>query len=177
MKVYLLFNKYTKKFISFLSDIDLLPKDNFLIKEYSLEDLHITGENFNLARFRWEGDWDQGQLIDMFAEKKAIVTEEEVDLKYNGILFRKYRLEKLLFLILDKLSKLPEDASDSDDWKTLSSFFQRLMQKKNLEIKYFKESDNHFFDSKEQMDKDLKDSFTVPRKQKEEQYETMEFKK
>lgn len=166
MKVYLLFNKYTKKFISFLTDVDLLPKENFLIKEYTLEELGITGGSFNLARFRWEGDWETGHLIDMFAEKKAIVTEEEVDLKYNGILFRKYNLEKLLFLILDKLTKLPEDSADSEDWKTFSLFFKRLMQKKNWEIKYFKESENHFFDSKEQMNKDLLESFAVQRQPK-----------
>lgn len=147
MKVYLLFNKYTNKFICFTSDVDLMPKDNFLIKEVTLDELGVEGEEFNLARFVYEGDYETGRIVDMFAEKKAKVTEEEVNKKYLGILFRKYPIDKLLYMV--SLIAAGLESPDIEDFK---KFVQVINAKKAKEIDFYEKSPNHIYETNKDLD-------------------------
>ena len=139
MKVYALFNKYTDKFVSFTNNISMFPVDNFNVREIILEELGITDGNFNLAQFRWEGNYKEGRLVDLFAEKKSIVTEETVDMKYYGLFFRKYKIEEAIFALLENGAKAEE----------MRVFHQKLMKKKADEEKFYKESNSHIYESTE----------------------------
>ena len=156
MNVFLLFNKTTKHFISYCESLENIPTDNFLVKEIPLESLGIKDGVFNLARYRWEGDYDTGELIDLFAKNKSVVMVEDVEKKYTQLFFRKYPLEQCLFEMMNILS----DRSYVDEYPMLK-FFKALRNKKSKELEFFKESDNHILESAEDVKKHIDEAFKV----------------
>ena len=103
--LYALFNSTTRKLTTFTFDISVFPESilkNILVKSFLFSELGIADGKINLNRFKWQGDYDSGKLVDVVTEKKAIVTEKEVDVKYSSIFFGKYNydLDSILFEII-----------------------------------------------------------------------------
>ncbi len=113
--IYTLFNPKTKKFIGYTDDISNYP-ENTLFKVYEIEH-----DEFNLERFHYEGDYENGRLIDLIKENKSIVYEKDIDDKYEKIFFRKYSILDIVLGIVD--DKLDE----------IKSFRKLLMDKKERE--------------------------------------------
>lgn len=151
MPVYILFNKNSKKLISYTDDISQLPKDNFLIKEIDTESLGITNGEFNLARYKWEGDYDNGKLIDMVAERLAIVSEEDIERKYYELFFRKFSLEQVL---LELVRAMPQA-------HPMKNFLRALDTKKTKEIAFYTDSPNHIYETKASAQERIKEAFSV----------------
>lgn len=142
--MYAIFNKTTFLPIGFTDDISQFPKD-VLTKELSLGD-----EDFNLARYRWEGDYYTGTLVDLVQEKKSIVTEQEMEDKFRAIIYRKYSMEDMLFAILD---------DDDEKLKEIRMFFNRLKHKKITDIQMYKTSKFHIYETNDIQQKREEESF------------------
>jgi hypothetical protein len=119
-----------------MSDEDLqrFPTEHFWIKTFEVDD-----QTINLARWRYDGDYESGQLIDLISTKKAVVSEEAVDQKYREIFFRKYDLETLLFSLLDDDQALQE----------IRDFRSKLLTKKQKEIDMYRTSDYYIYETVE----------------------------
>lgn len=111
-----------------------LNTGNVLVKEIEIDD-----DQMNLARFRYEGDYDDGKLIDLFAEKKSIVTEEEIDQKYDNLLYRKYSQSDIVLSMHSQEDKALE----------IKEFMMKLWRKKQKEIDMYKNSDMYIYESRE----------------------------
>lgn len=111
-----------------------LNTGNVLVKEIEIDD-----DQMNLARFRYEGDYDDGKLIDLFAEKKSIVTEEEIDQKYDNLLYRKYSQSDIV-LSMHSNDVLAEQ---------IKEWMNKLWQKKQKEIDMYKNSNMYIYESRE----------------------------
>lgn len=144
MKICCLFNK-EGKFISFTDQL-MLPNEKLKLKIIDLTELGIEDNIFNVARFRWEGDYDNGKLIDLFAEKKVVVLERDIDAKYYGLFYRKYTLDAVIEEILLQMSKLGVKSDIVD-------FFSKLIEKREKEKEFFRNSEHHIFESDEDINK------------------------
>ena len=111
-----------------------LNTGNVLVKEIEIDD-----DQMNLARFRYEGDYDDSKLIDLFAEKKSIVTEEEIDQKYDNLLYRKYSQSDIV-LSMHSNDVLAEQ---------IKEWMNKLWQKKQKEIDMYKNSNMYIYESRE----------------------------
>jgi hypothetical protein len=127
-----------------------------LIKKYSFSELGLTDNKINLNRFKWEGDYDSGRLIDIVTEKKSIVSEREVDVKYSSIFFGKYNndLNTILYEIILNLDMKTENG------KEMQNFLKTLLEKKKQDIEYYKSSNLHIFESNEDVIKRQRDAFS-----------------
>lgn len=103
-----------------------------LIKEHSFKELGINDEEINIQRFRWIGDYDSGRLADIVLEKKAIVTEAEIDEKYDSIFLSRYDLKTMLYeLILNTDMK-------TESGKKMQAHLTKTLKKKNDDIEFLK---------------------------------------
>jgi hypothetical protein len=156
--LYALFNKKTKAFICFTFDITLFPetvKANFLMKEFAFKDLDIPDEEINMARYRWIGDYDNGRLADIMLEKKSVVTEREINEKYDAMLFDKFNIKDILYeLIINSDMKTVKG-------KQIQERLQKILKKKESDIEFFKNSDLHIWETNEDLKKHSKDAFKV----------------
>jgi hypothetical protein len=132
MKVHLIFNK-DKKFVAFTDDATNFSP-NFLIKSIDLD----TNE-FELSRYRYDGDYDNGKLVDLLSEKKSVVTEDEIHRKYDILLYRKYSISDIILSIHSQEDKAVE----------IKTFMNKLWEKKQKEIQMYKDSDNYIYETKE----------------------------
>ena len=156
--LYAFFNKKTKAFICFTFDITMFPetvKANFLMKEFSFKDLDIPNEEINMARYRWIGDYDNGRLADIILEKKSVVTEREINEKYDAMLFDKFDIKDILYELII-----------NSDMKTVKGIqiqerLQKILKKKESDIEFFKNSDLHIWETNEDLKQHSKDAFKV----------------
>lgn len=157
-KLYSLFNTQTRQFVCFTFDIDSFPeaiRKTMLIKEHSFKELGINDEEINIQRFRWIGDYDSGRLADIVLEKKAIVTEAEIDEKYDSIFLSKYDLKTMLYeLILNSDMK-------TEEGKKMQSFLNKILKKKTDDIQYFKNSDLHIWETRKESIDRAKNAFSI----------------
>jgi hypothetical protein len=164
-KIYIVFNSTTRKPVFIVDSLEAIQNTGFtLIKEVEIE-----GNEINLARFKWIGDYDTGKFTDLFLEKKAIVTEEEVDNKYYGMFFRKYSMEEAVFnLIKHAEFRHTSEIIDGKDYFTdnneggyMKRFLESLLKKKEKEIQTYKNSPNHIYETKADQEKRLEESFKI----------------
>lgn len=158
--LYALFNSTTKKLTTFTFDISVFPESilkNILVKSFQFSELGINDGKINLNRFRWEGDYDSGKLVDIVSDKKAVVTEKEVDVKYSSIFFGKYNydLDLILFEILLNTDMKTEKG------KAMKSFLETLLEKKRKDIEFYKNSDLHIFETREEMKSRQQEAFKI----------------
>jgi hypothetical protein len=157
-KIYALFNKATKKLVSFTFDISPFPENilnTLLIREYSFEELGLTDENINLNRFKWIGDYEDGKLIDIVKEKKSIVTEKEINERYSNLFYEKFKFEEVLYeLILNSDMK-------TEKGKSIQKFLEKLLTRKHNDVEYYKSSDLHIWESEEDVKKRQIDAFKL----------------
>lgn len=158
--VYFIFNRDTKALVTVSADAEIFTNGNFLIKKIKLSDHDLDGGEFNLARFRWEGDYDTGKLIDLFKEKKAVVTEEEIDRKYYSIFFRKYSVEDTLFNIIIRTDSAG-GANASQNFHDMRIFLINILDKKQKEIEFYKNSPNHIYESRDEQRKKIEQGFKI----------------
>lgn len=163
-KIYIAFNKETRKVTCLAGDMETFK----FMKDPLIKEIEIEDNVFNIARFRWEGDYDTGQLIDLFKEKRAIVTEKEVDEKYYGLFFRKYTIEEILFNLIKysdfrKTLEVVDDGRECYTRNNEAGYMQRfldvLMKKKEKEIEMYKSSPNHIYETRNDQAERIKDSF------------------
>ena len=157
-KLYSIFNIQTRQFVCFTFDIDSFPeaiRKTMLIKEHSFKELGINDEEINIQRFRWIGDYDSGRLADIVLEKKAIVTEKEIDEKYDSIFLNKYDLKTMLYeLILNADMK-------TEKGKQIQQHLVKVLKKKSDDIEFFKNSDLHIWETNADVEKRKKDAFKI----------------
>lgn len=157
-KLYVLFNAKTRQLTSFTFDIDVFPEQirkNFLIREYSFKELGIEDEQINLSRFKWIGDFDTGRLVDIVLEKKAIVTEKELDEKYDSLFFAKYSAQEALFTLIMGAEMKTEEG------QAMQRFLTKLMARKAADVEYFKNSPIHIWETREDEIARVHDAFKV----------------
>ena len=157
--IYIIFNKNTRMPVCITDFIRGLVTDDSLYKE-----IEIEGEDVNLARYRWEGDFDTGKLLDLFVEKKAVVTEELIDKKYYEMFFRKYPLEKVIFKLIHsidfKMYAMGEDGSmHHNEGYKMQVFLDKLLKKKAEEIESYKKSTDHIFETTEMQNQRIEEAF------------------
>lgn len=157
-KLYSLFNTRTRQFVCFTFDIETFPeavRNTLLIKEHSFKELGLNDEEINITRFRWIGDYDSGKLVDIVLEKKAIVTEAEINEKYDSMFFEKFELKNIVYeLVLNADMK-------TEEGKKMQTYLSKLLKKKNDDIEFFKNSDLHIWETDEDAHKRTKDAFKV----------------
>lgn len=157
-KLYAFFNKQSKAFVCFTFDISMFPdavKNNLLIKEFSFKELGIPDEEINITRYRWIGDYDNGRLSDIVLEKKAVVTEREINEKYDSMFFNKFDLKTVFYeLVLNADMK-------TEKGKSIQTYLSKILKKKESDIEFFKNSDLHIWETDEDLKKHSKDAFTV----------------
>jgi hypothetical protein len=153
--LYIYFNKISK--LPAFFSLEKIKTDNLLVREIDVEaDLGITEGVINLARYKWEGDYDSGTLVDLFEQKKAIVTEKEIDEKYNAIFYRKYPFDAV---ISNLISALYTPKTDAPDILEMAKFHEALLNKKKKEIEFYKSSVNHIFETREYQEEREKNTF------------------
>jgi len=156
--LYAFFNKKSRAFICFTFDVTMFPdnvKENFLIKEFSFKELDIPDEEINMARYRWIGDYDTGRLADIILEKKAVVTEREINEKYDAMLFDKFNIKDILYeLILNSEMK-------TEKGKQLQERLQKILKKKESDIEFFKNSELHIWETQSDLKNQLQNAFKV----------------
>ena len=155
-KLYSLFNTRTRQFVCFTFDVESFPevvRNTMLIKEHSFKELGINDEEINITRFRWIGDYDTGKLVDIVLEKKAIVTESEINEKYDAMFFEKFELKNIVYeLVLNADMK-------TDEGKRMQTYLSKLLKKKSDDIEFFKNSDLHIWETDEDAKKRTEDAF------------------
>lgn len=157
-KLYVLFNSKTRKVTSFTFDISSFPKtilDNMLIKEYNFKDLGITDNHLNLNRFKWIGDYDSGRIVDVFLEKKSIVSENEINEKYHKIFFSKYKLEDILFSLIINTEMKDQYGKD------MQEFLIKVLDKKKRDVEFFKNSPLHIWETDDDVVKQQAEAFAT----------------
>lgn len=155
-KIYALFNNKTRQLTCFATDVDQFPESlrkNLLIKEFKLKDLGFSGDEINLARFKWEGDYDTGRLIDIVTEKKAVVSETEVNAKFFDMFWSRYNIYDVIQeLILNQDMK-------TESGKSMKTFLEKVLQKKKTDVEFYKSSPLHIWESEETIKNRGKNAF------------------
>lgn len=138
-KIYVIFNNETRLCMFILPDDALIRMNpNLLYKEIDLDE-----SEFNLSRYKWEGTYDNGKIVDTFINNTAVVTEEEVDAKYREFLLRKYPLDRILCKIV-----LNMDFSETDEeFNGMKKFIGNLDNKRAKEIDFYQKSPVHKFET------------------------------
>jgi len=146
--IYGLFNSKNKQFVGFVADPTNLPP-NSLLKEFNIEE-----EQFNLARYTWKGDYDNGELIDL---NKGVsqVNEHLIETKNAEIFWRKTDKTQLIFDILTFI----ENGTVSETLKDTINLKNKIVQKQKSELEYFMKSPIHEFRSKADIVRDTKQAF------------------
>lgn len=138
-----IFNNKTRKLTCFTFDLDSFPESirkNMLIRTYSFKDLDIPDENINLTRFRWEGDYDDGELVDIVKENRSVVSERDIDNKYRALFFKKYPLEDIIFEIVLNLNM------QTDNGKKMKTFLEKVLARRAKDKEFFKNSSLHIWE-------------------------------
>lgn len=131
-----------------MADPTNLPP-NSLIKEFNIEE-----EQFNLARYTWKGDYDDGELVDL-NKGLSQVNEYLIETKNAEIFWRKTNKTQLIFDILYYIENgvIPETLRATINLKN------QIVEKQEKELQHFIESPIHEFRSKEDVIRDTKQAF------------------
>ncbi len=146
MKLLLLFNSSNKEFIGFGAfGQEEIIKGNLLYKEVEFEQ-----DTFNLARYTWEGDYDNGKIVDLQL-KNPIVTERGIIDKNLNILVKKYGLDFFIIEGLYFLDKKNEFLVD----------FSEICAKIEKEKEHFSKSSAHEYKTLETEQKEIEKALHV----------------
>ena len=152
MSIFLIFNKTTGKLVTMANSPDTFQNlANLLIKEVNIADLGLENGEFNLARFRWDGDYETGTLVDLFKEKKAVVDQDDIDRKYYELFFRKFPIEEVIFRLVKNLG----------DGDPMRGFLMKLLIKKADELQFYRNSPNHILQGEDEKIARLTETFTI----------------
>lgn len=149
--IYGLFNKTNKSFIGFLTNIDNINPETFLIKSFTLDD-----NEFNLARYTWEGDYDNGKIVDLNLGKPQI-TEYLTETKNAERFWREVDKTVLIFDILTFI----ETGEVTDSLKKVIERKNKILSLIEKEKNYFQNSPHHEYRTKEDVIAQTKQAFEV----------------
>lgn len=155
-KIHGLFNSTTKQFVAWLTDLTPFPNSilkNMLIKTINLKDLGIEDNSIDLVRFKWIGDYDTGRLADTIGEKLTIVTEKEINQKYNKFFFEKYKIEDILYQLVLNSQMSTEKGIE------MQNFLKKALQRKENEVNFYTNSQFHIYETEEETIKKEQDAF------------------
>jgi hypothetical protein len=155
-KIYILFNKVSRQMTAFMTDLSQIPEQlrkNLLIREFKLKDLGFDDDEINLTRFKWEGDYDTGRLIDIVKEKKAIVTEKETNERFHDMFWSRYNIYEVLQELIINTNMA------SNKGTQMQNFLKKILQKKEDDVKYYQSSPLHIWESEEETVRRQKDAF------------------
>lgn len=142
--------------IGFMTDLSQIPESlrkNLLIKEYLLTDLGINSDEINISRFKWEGDYDSGRLVDIVKENRTIVTEQEINTKFDSMFYEKYPpLDIIKEILLSVQLNTPKG-------RDIQIFLEKVLTKKLAAIEFYKASPNHIWETKEKAREREKNAF------------------
>lgn len=148
MKLQLLFNRNNKEFIGYgANGQDALKNSNLLIKEIELDT-----ESFNSARWVWRGNYDEGELIDLNADK-AIVLETDVDFKNYDIMARKSNLDVYMCQRICQMS--------FEEFQQFTVLRNQILEKIRKEKEFFQSSPHHKYVPREAVRESLHKSFKI----------------
>lgn len=155
-KIYILFNKVSRQMTAFMTDLSQIPekiRNNLLVREFKLKDLGFEDDEINLTRFKWEGDYETGRLIDIVKEKKAIVTEKETNERFHDMFWGRYSIYEVLQELITNTSMFTENGRNMQD------FLKKVLKKKEDDVKFYQSSPLHIWESEEATVKRQKDAF------------------
>ena len=144
--IYALFNPKNREFTAWMNDLSLMPAtvlETLLFKEINLEDYGVTDAMFNPERYRWIGNYDTGKFTDLLADNKAVVTETEVNEKYDSIFFRKYPIKDILYILIDQVQMVNKEGLE------MQNFLRKMLTRKEKDIEYYKTSGVHIYETEE----------------------------
>ena len=144
--IYALFNPKNREFTAWMNDLSLMPAtvlETLLFKEINLEDYGVTDAMFNPERYRWIGNYDTGKFTDLLADNKAVVTETEVNEKYDTIFFRKYPIKDILYILIDQVQMVNKEGLE------MQNFLRKMLTRKEKDIEYYKTSGVHIYETEE----------------------------
>lgn len=145
--IYAMFNKKNREFTAWITDITGFPdavRTNMLLREVILEDYGITDAMFNPERYQWHGDYDTGRFVDLLAENKAIVTETEVNEKYDGLFFKKYEIKDVLYHLIQNTTMTTPAGIE------MQSYLNTLLTRKKNDVDYYLTSGIHIYQTEEE---------------------------
>lgn len=137
--IYALFNRESKEFSTWLTDISSIPEEilkNLLFKEIDLEEYGIYNGEFDPSRYRWIGDYDQGRFQDVLEDNVAIVTEKQLIQKYAEIFLRKYTLN-MMWDVLKDATMTTEKGIE------MQNFVRTILKRMDDDIEFYKTSGVH----------------------------------
>ena len=150
--IYVIFNKKTRLPVFLTDDLVVVQTMESVgnpIKCIDTTTLGLKDEVFNVSRWKWEGDFETGQMVDAFRKNEFHVTEEEIDGKYRELLLRKYPIDKMLTLIIQAFPPKSYSplSSAEEEFLALKIFVDSLELKKRKEIEFYQDSPVHKFET------------------------------
>jgi|TARA_R110000787_G_scaffold336_4_gene1192 hypothetical protein len=144
MDIYFLFNRETQENIGFSMDPKLITGD-ILWRKVKVP------QTENLMNIKWEGNYSTGKHVKI-SDSNATVTEYDLLNKFYDRLFRKHGVEDLMRIILNQFifMDIPQE-KQTTEFKNLLTFFGKNKDKLQAEIEYFDKSDEHDYESKDQI--------------------------
>jgi hypothetical protein len=156
-KIYALFNRDSKEFSTWITDITTIPeeiKKTLLLKEIVLDEYGIFDGSFDPMRYRWVGDFDQGRFQDVLVDNVAIVTEKQLIQKYAEIFLRKYSLNEIWDVITSSTMTTPEGQQMQD-------FLNIILTRMNDDVNFYKTSGVHEYITTEDFQEKQNDAFAI----------------
>jgi hypothetical protein len=156
-KIYALFNRESKEFTTWITDITTIPEDllkTLLLKEVILEEFGIYDGKFDPARYRWIGDFDQGRFQDVLVDNVAIVTEKQLIQKYAEIFLRKYSLNEIWEVIVGA-------EMITDEGKQMQDFLNTILTRMKNDVEFYKTSGVHDYITTEEFQEKQEKAFKI----------------
>ena len=151
LNIYFLFNDITQEYIGMTFDASTI-RGKILWRRRQIE------EGTSLHDVTWSGNYTDGEMS-RISDGNAIVTEAEVIDKYYNRLFRKYKLETILELLIEQSIK-NNDKSD-ESFNQFVSFYIRNKKRLEDEIEHFKNSEKHEYRSNNDVATIINNQFKV----------------
>ena len=149
--MYAIFNKKSKEFIGF-SPNQAITTGNVLFKE--------IGDTIDVGLYRWEGNYDNGQIVAK-SSTRYIIDEYKVEQKFFNKITRKYPVIAQLKVIIDQLDEVIDDSDKTSEFVKLKGYLETLQKNHEKRIDHFKNSADHEYYSKDDIDEKLDKAFEV----------------
>jgi hypothetical protein len=149
--MYAIFNKKTKEFIGW-SPNEGATTGNVLYRKVT--------DKLDIGLYIWKGDYDTGEVV-LKASTEAVIDEYKQEKKLEQKILKKYSVLDQLKVIIDQLDMVIEEDIKTSDFVALKKGLTALHKKHDKRMKHFKESENHSYISKEEVDRKFNKAFEV----------------
>jgi len=149
--MYAIFNKKTKEFIGF-SPNEAITMGNVLYKD--------IGPKIDVGLYRWHGDYDSGSLVAK-SSVNYLIDEYKLEKKLFSKVTRKYPIITQLKIIIDQLNTTFIEDQQTEEFKELHRYLTLLHDNHTKRVDHFRNSEDHEFHSKDDIDKSLDRAFEI----------------